>query len=296
MLRIPTPVMKAAMPAVRALTLSPRFPLPVRRVATDVVVGSLPRPLGLPARRGDLGGVSALRLDPPGRRPAQVDGALLYLHGGGYVIGSAASHRPLLTRLAAGTGLPVFGLNYRLAPEHPFPAAFDDALAAYRALRAGGTPANRIVLGGDSAGGGLALALAMQLRDQGEIVRSVALICPWVDLGPNGAWRSQPGDVLLTPGDGRVLAKQYVGGQSTDPRVSPAYGDLAGLPPLIVHTAGDDPLRPDAIELIAKARAAGVRVDHRDDPGLWHVFHLLAGFLAAGDYAVAALVDSILRT
>lgn len=296
MLRIPTPVMRAVMPTVRGLTLSARFPLPVRRVATDVIVGSLPRPLGLTATRGRLGGVPALRLDPPGLRPAQVDGALLYLHGGAYVLGSPASHRPLMARLAAGTGLPVFGLHYRLAPEHPFPAAFDDALAAYRALRVGGTPANRIVIGGDSAGGGLALGLAMHLRDEGEILRAAALICPWVDLGPDALWRSQPGDVLLKPGFGVEGSEALVGGPSTDLRVSPAHGDLTGLPPLIVHTAGDDPLRPDAIELIAKARAAGVRVDHRDDPDRWHVHHLLAGFLASGDHAVAALVDSILRT
>ena len=285
------------MPLVRELSLSPRLPRPVRRTALDLIAGSMPRPLGTTGTHGRIGGVPALRVDPPGASRARADGAVLYLHGGGFVVGSPASHRPMLTRLAVGTGLPVIGLDYRLAPEHPFPAALEDALAAYRALRAGGTPADRIVLGGDSAGGGLALALAMQLRDEGERPRCVVLICPWVDLGADASWRAADApDPLLTRGHLSVFALDYVGGASDDHAVSPLRGDFSDLPPLIVHTAGEDPLHADGTTLVSRARAAGVSVEHRHTDGLWHVYHVLGGLLAEADRAMDELVTSILRT
>lgn len=256
----------------------------------------MPRPRGTTGTWGRVGGVRALRVDPPGGGRPQADGAVLYLHGGGFVVGSPTSHRPVLARVAVGTGLPVLGLDYRLAPEHPFPAGYDDVLSAYRAVRAGGTPAERIVLAGDSAGGGLALAAAQALRDRGERVRCVAMICPFVDLGADAAWRDGVDiDPLLTRRHTVVFGEDYAGGTSVDPRISPLRGDLAGLPPLIVHTAGDDLLRADGIELVSRARAAGVSVDHRDYPGFWHDFHALAGLLAAGDRAMDDLVESILR-
>ncbi len=285
------------MPLVRELSLSPRLPRPVRRAALDVIAGSMPRPRGTTGTWGRLGGVRALRIDPPGAPRPQSDGAVLYLHGGGFVVGSPTSHRPMLVRLAVGTGLPVLGLDYRLAPEHPFPAAYDDVLDAYQALRAGGTPAERIVLAGDSAGAGLALAAALELRDRGEHPRCVGLICPFVDLGPDASWRGgQDGDPLLTRKHTVTFGQDYVGGTSVDPRASPLRADLAGLAPLIIHTAGDDLLHADGTELVARARAAGVAVEHYDIPGMWHDFHALAGMLAAGDRAVDALVEAILRT
>jgi monoterpene epsilon-lactone hydrolase len=284
------------MPLVRELSLADHFPMPVRRSSLDLIAGSLPRPRGTVATWGRIGGVPALRVDPPGPRRPRSDGVLLYLHGGGYVVGSPTSHRPSLVRLALGLGVPVVAPHYRLAPDHPFPAAYDDALDAYAALRAGGTPADRIVLAGDSAGGGIALGLAMDLRDRGEHPRAAALICPWVDLGADASWRdtSAP-DPLIRAKDLSVCAMDYVGGASGDLRVSPLRGDFSGLPPLIVHTAGDDPLRGDGLELVAKARAAGVAVEHRDYQALWHDFHALAGLLAAGDSAMDDLVEALLR-
>jgi acetyl esterase/lipase len=269
----------------------------IRRGVLDGIAGSMPRPRGTTGSRGRIGKVPAVRVDPPGGRRPQSEGVILYFHGGGYVVGSVRSHRPVFARMATATGLPVLGVDYRRAPEHPFPAAFDDALAAYRAVRAGGTAADRIVLGGDSAGAGLALALAQTVRDAGERPRAVALVCPWVDLGAGASWRAASApDRLLTPGNLSLFALDYVGGASDDPRVSPLRGDLAGLPPLIVHTAGDDPLRADGLELVAKARTAGVPVDHRDYPGLWHDFHALAGMLAAGTRAMDDLAEAVLKT
>jgi acetyl esterase/lipase len=148
-----------------------------------------------------------------------------------------------------------------------------------------------------SAGGGLALAAALELRDRGELPRCLALICPFVDLGPDASWRTgDTSDPLLTLPHTLVFGQEYAGGPSVDPRVSPLRGNLAGLPPLIVHTAGDDLLHADGTELVARARAAGLAVEHYDVPGMWHDFHALAGLLAAGDHALAALVESILRT
>ncbi len=295
-LRLPTPVMKAAMPLVRRAVLHPSTPLGVRRKAGDLIVGTVPWPRGSIARPGQLGGVPALRIDPV-PDPDPRDGAILYLHGGGYVIGSAKSHRPVATRLALGTGLPALVLDYRMAPENPFPAALEDAYAAYEALRAGGTPANRIVLAGDSAGGGLALALAQKLKTEGESPRCLALSMPFVDMTSKANWRDEPPgrDPLLNPHDIEAFCAAYAPDSAEDPGVSPLYGDLAGLPPMIVHTAGLDSLRPDGLRLVDDARAAGAGVDHTDYPGMWHVFHLLAGFIGAGDDAVADMIASINR-
>ncbi|MGQ0630052.1 MAG: alpha/beta hydrolase [Sporichthyaceae bacterium] len=299
MIRLPRSVVRAVMPAVRMVTLDPATPVAVRRVGTDLIVGSLPGARGVRGRRGTLGGVPTRRFDPPGVTPSPADGVILYFHGGGWVVGSPRSHRPFCERLCAGTGLAVLAADYRLAPEHPFPAAFEDCLAVYRAVRAAGTPAERIVLAGDSAGGALALAVAMAARDLGEQVRVVALLCPVADLGPDALWRSAISatcPLLNNPPLIAAFTRHYVGEDSVDWRASPIYGDFAGLPPLIVHTCGDDPLRPDTLRLIDAAQAAGTKVEHTDYPGLWHVIHLLASLSADGDRAVADFVAAINRT
>lgn len=295
-LRLPTAVMKAAMPLVRRAVLHPSTPLSVRRKAGDLIVGTVPRPRGTTARRGNLGGIPALRIDPT-ENADRADGAILYFHGGGYVIGSPTSHRPVATRLALGTGLPTLVVDYRMAPEHPHPAAVEDAYAAWTALRAGGTPANRIVLAGDSAGAGLSLALAQRLKTEGESPRCLALSMPFVDLTEKALWRDEPPgkDPLLNPHDIIAFGDAYAPNCADDPSVSPLYGDLSGLPPMIVHTAELDSLRPDGLRLVDAARAAGTTVEHTDYPGVWHVFHLLAGFIGAGDDAVADMVASINR-
>jgi acetyl esterase/lipase len=294
-LRLPTPVMKAAMPLVRRAVLSPSTPLRVRRKAADIIVGTVPWPRGAEAHRGRLGGIPALRVDPS-PDPDTRDGAILYFHGGGYVVGSPTSHRPVATRLALGTDLPVLVIDYRMGPEHPHPAAVEDAYAAWKALRAG-TPANKIVLAGDSAGGGLALALAQKLKTEGESPRGLALSMPFVDLTEKALWRDEPPgkDPLLNPNDIVAFGDLYAPHSADDPSVSPLYGDLSGLPPMIVHTAELDSLRPDGLRLVDAARAAGTQVEHTDYPGMWHVFHLLAGYLGAGDDAVADMVASINR-
>lgn len=242
-------------------------------------------------------GVPGDWLTPPRVRP----GALLYLHGGGYVVGSARSHRALAGRLAAAVGIAALVLDYRLAPEHPHPAALQDALAAYRSLLAEGVPPKRIAIVGDSAGGGLALSLAMSLRDGGLPLPAVlGVICPWLDLTPDLERRRAPAarEPVLTPGLLTAWATAYAQGHDARmPAISPLLGEYGGLPPLVLHSASDDPLGDDAERLEAGAAEhdASWEVEHRRHAGVWHDFHLFHGLLAEADEAVDALAASLGR-
>lgn len=226
-------------------------------------------------------------------------GALLYLHGGGYVVGSARTHRSPAARLAHAVGVRVLALDYRRAPEHPHPAALDDALEAYRALLGDGIEPARIAVAGDSAGGGLTLALAARLRDSGLPAPAVlGLICPWLEVTVDLAGERPPAphEPLLSPGLLKTWAQAYVGDRdASEPAISPLLGSLDDLPPIVVHSAGEDLLLPDAerLERVLGAGAARVPVEHRRHPGLWHDFHLFAGLFAPADRALAALGASL---
>lgn len=223
-----------------------------------------------------LGGVPAVRITTPATRP---DRALLYLHGGAYLVGSPTTHRAVAAHLADATGAVCHVLDYRLAPEHPYPAAVDDALAAYRDLLESGYSADRIVVAGDSAGGGLTLALALRLRSVDvALPAALGLISPWVDLSLTGL-DSSVDDPLLDRGWMELGASSYAGGRVDLPEVSPLKADLTGLPPLFVHAASDEMIRDDVERLVAAARAAGVEVTYELLDGHWHVTHLFAGMV-----------------
>ncbi len=207
--------------------------------------------------------------------------AVVYLHGGAYVIGSAATYRELIGRLSMAAGMWVLAPDYRLAPEHPFPAAVDDALAAYRWLLGTGIEPARIVIAGDSAGGGLALATLLALRDAGDRLPTAAvLLSPWTDLtcpGDSYASRAES-DPLLTREVMVTMAAHYLAG--ADPKsvlASPIYADLKGLPPLLVHLGSDEVLLDDSTRLAERARVAGVDVELRVWDGMWHDFQRFAG-------------------
>jgi cation diffusion facilitator CzcD-associated flavoprotein CzcO len=210
------------------------------------------------------------------------------------VIGSPRSHQNLVARLAGTTGIPAFVPDYRLAPENPWPAATADAASVYRALLAEGYAANRLALAGDSAGGGLALSLAMTLRDQGDPAPAVvAMICPWLDVAADRS--GQRGDGVLSGDALTSFADAYVPDpqRRSDPSVSPLHGSLTGLPPLIVHAAGRDLLAADARRLEQLAAGGDTPIELKEYPGLWHAFHLCVGMLRDADEAVADLSAGI---
>ncbi|MEU3681657.1 alpha/beta hydrolase [Streptomyces sp. NPDC030592] len=246
-----------------------------------------PAPDGVVSRRTVLGGRPALELDPD---TASGPGRLLYLHGGGYVVGSPDTHAGLAGELARRAGLRAVSVDYRLAPEHPFPAAVDDGLAAYRELLSTGTDPRDLVLAGDSAGGGLGIATLLAAREAGlPQPAAVALFSPWADLTlTGGSIRSKEGaDPIFTGADVRAYADLYVGaGDRAAPLASPVFADLAGLPPLLVQAGANEVLLDDAVRLAGRAGADDVEVTLEVGPGLPHVYQLHYGRLEEADAAL----------
>jgi monoterpene epsilon-lactone hydrolase len=209
---------------------------------------------------------------------------MLYLHGGGYIACSPETHRPLVGALVSRFGARAFVPRYRLAPEHPYPAAFDDALAAYRHLvDVCAVDPSTLVLAGDSAGGGLALALALALRTQ-ALPPPAAILCfsPWTDLAATGKSLDENSDrCAMFAGDTiRRASGIYLGNASaTDPLVSPLYGDFRDLAPLLIHASADEVLRDDSVRVAERARAAGVEVEFRMWPVVPHCWQFFAGMM-----------------
>ncbi|MET0340464.1 MAG: alpha/beta hydrolase [Polyangiales bacterium] len=254
-------------------------------------VAPLPRSLHGKVRVGtaELAGIAVDIHTPAGwsaRRPT-----LLYLHGGGYVTCSPASHRDVIARIAHVTGMRCIAPDYRLAPAHPFPAALDDALAVYRLLLDGLAPARPFVAG-DSAGGGLALALMLSLRAAGEPLPPAAvLLSPWVDLtlGVDVLHAAGPHDYVAAR---RLVdnARAYAGESDlANPLISPAHAELTGLPPLLVQTGAWEILCEQNQAFTARARAAGVDVTHEVEPGMLHAFTCFAGISPQGTNALASI-------
>jgi monoterpene epsilon-lactone hydrolase len=220
-----------------------------------------------------IGGVPCEWVEGTGAATA----VLLYLHGGGYFGCSAESHRPI-TAAFARQGFRVLAPNYRLAPENPFPAAVNDAVAAYRGLLGAGYSPAQILVAGDSAGGGLALSLLLELRDRGNpLPRGAALFSPWTDLAATGEsiLTNAKRCAMFHGPDIGISARYYLG--EMDPRnplASPLYADLAGLPPLLIHVGADEVLRDDSTRLAERARAAGVRVELKVWPVVPHAWQL----------------------
>jgi epsilon-lactone hydrolase len=236
--------------------------------------------------RVDAGGVPAEWATPPG---AVAGRTVLYLHGGGYLVGGAEDYRELVSRLARAAQARALTLDYRLAPEHPHPAAVEDAVAAYRWLLGQGVQPGQVVVAGDSAGGGLTIATLVALRDRRERLPAGGVcICPWVDLAITGA--SMDGNADTDPLVKRDvvagMAEAYLGGQ--DPRTplaSPLYADLRGLPPLLIQVGEAETLLDDAARLAERARAAGVDVTYEPWAEMIHVWQGLGSFLPEAQQA-----------
>jgi monoterpene epsilon-lactone hydrolase len=237
------------------------------RAGMEDMAGGAPLPEGTTIEVVDAGGVLAEWVSVAG---ASGDAVLLYLHGGGYCIGSINTHRGMAARLAQACRARALNLDYRLAPEHPHPAAVDDAVAAYRWLLDRGVAPAQIVLGGDSAGGGLVMATLLALRDAGHPL-PVAGFClsPWVDLECSGETMTTKADVDPMVGKDGLTEMRH-------PLVSPLHADLSGLPPLLIQVGTAETLLDDAVRLADRARNAGmdVRLEAWDD--LVHVFQAFA--------------------
>jgi monoterpene epsilon-lactone hydrolase len=284
--QVPTRVMRAGVRGFVRPVLGPHAPVRLQRRWLELVTGATPLAPDVEVRPGRLGGRPVEVLVP---RDGDRARAVLYLHGGGFTTGSPTTHRALATHLATASGATVHVLDYRLAPEHPFPAALDDTLAAYRELLSDGADPRRTVLAGDSAGGWLTLTAAMRLRDAGDpLPAALGLISPWLDL-LGTAWPADRTDAMLRPAWLRRCATDFAAGDLAAPDFAPLSAELGGLPPMVVHVGSEEILLDDAVRLARTARGAGVPVELRRFDGLWHVAHASAGLVAAATTAVAAL-------
>jgi acetyl esterase/lipase len=227
------------------------------------------------------------------------DLVVLYLHGGGYFFGSPQTHRQLALNMAKHCDAPLFSLDYRLAPEHRFPAALDDAVAAYCWL-AQKYPQKRIVIAGDSAGGGLGLCVALELRNQAHRPpAAIVLFSPWTDLACIGASldRNDRRCAMFTARGVRGAAGYYLGdADPRNPRASPLYADLAGLPPTQIFASTDEVLLDDSLRLADKARAAGVVVELQLRAGVPHIWPIFARLIPEGRESLHQVTAFIART
>ena len=281
------------------------------------LLSSKPRPVGWAQRRARLDEVGAywpvaddVELNPvdldgvpgewsmvPGTDPSRV---LVFFHGGGYCSGSIRSHRRMATEAGRGAGVRTLAVGYRLAPEHPFPAARDDALTAWHWLRKQGIDAAHIAVGGDSAGANLSVALINQLRaDSEELPACAWLVSPWTDLTMSGSTMTTKDavDPLMHKGYLQELANAYVpaGMESNDPRISVLYADLHGLPPALIQVGSEEALLDDASRFATAAGAADVPVTLEIWPHMIHAWHLWNAHLDAGRRALASAAAFIRR-
>lgn len=231
----------------------------------------------------DAGGVPAEWVSAPG---CDTGRAILYLHGGGYAIGSLNTHRRLAYDISAASAAKVLLIDYRLAPEHPFPAAVDDAAAAWRWLLQQGFSASRLAIAGDSAGGGLTIATLVNLRDKKLLLPACAVaLSPWVDLeGLGNSIATRAAQDPMVQKDGLMwMAKMYLAGQDPKtPLAAPLHADLKDLPPVLIQVGSAETLLDDAIRVAEKMHAAGVDARLAIWPNMLHVFPLFAPILSEG--------------
>jgi len=300
-------VRRTVRPFIEAWSYAPTLPWPasvIDRLAFPLV----PVP-GTHRRRVDLPTCPAELLWAPGAAPpaAQVgtDGtavranidstAVLYLHGGAFLCCGLTTHRHLVSRISAATGAPVLAVGYRMLPRHPIRRAVEDGLDGLRWLVAHGYPVERVVIAGDSAGGGLAVAAALRLTDRhGVTPAALGLLSPWVDPGSRAVPFDR--DTVLTTGWLFPSAEAYLGdGDPADPGFAPMHADLSPLPPTLIHVGTTEVFYPQVTEFARRLRAAGVDVQITEQPQLWHVAHLQASLVRE---AADAIVDlgSFLRS
>lgn len=265
-----------------------------RRRRLDALGAQYALPADVRIEAVSANGVPAEWNSTPG---AEASRAMLYLHGGGYVAGSLLSHRSMVAEAGRAAGLRCLALDYRLAPEHPFPAAVEDAVAGYRYLLDQGFAPSRIAIGGDSAGGGLTAATLVALRDQGLPMPACAwLISPWVDLESTGESMASKAasDPMVQKPYLLEIADLYLGvAKPRTPLASPLHAALHGLPPLLIQVGAAETLLDDAVMFARRAGAEDVAVTLEIWPEMIHVWHLFHPQVAAGRKALAAAGDFV---
>jgi epsilon-lactone hydrolase len=285
--RVPPAVMRLGVRQLGRRCLDPALPWQAQRTRLDHLLPAFPLPRGTTITEQAIGGV---RTEMVSSRKADSRPTVIHFHGGGYCVGSAREARAWAAHLSAQAGCRVVLPEYRLAPEHPYPAALDDAHAVMTAL-SGQAQRGMMVVSGDSAGGGLALALLLRMRDEGqELPAGCILLSPWLDLGRDR--RADPDlvrrDVLLSPDWLDACARAYADPPAwANYPVSPLCAMHSGLPPLLIQAGTEELLAPDAELLAASASAADVNVTYTKWPRMWHDFALQPGMLAAADSALA---------
>ena len=247
-------------------------------------------PFGTKVQQLSIDGVSAEWVSG---RKAQENRVVLYLHGGAYTFGSTVTHRDIAARISNASGARVLNLDYRLAPEHPHPAAVEDATNAFRWLLKQEISPKNIAIAGDSAGGGLTLATMIALRDAGDpLPAAAACIAPWTDLENTGESVKTKANVdpLLSPDWATYMANFYVNGQDPHaPTISPLYANLKGLPPIIIQVGSDEILVSDAVRFTDRAREEGVEVRLDEWDRMWHVWHFFGGKMPEADKAIVEI-------
>jgi epsilon-lactone hydrolase len=284
---------------IRALLTSQPRPVgwPERRQRLDEVGSISPVANDVTLESIDMEGVSGEWSMAPGCHPGRV---LIFLHGGGYCSGSIRSHRRMVTEAGRAAAVRTLAVGYRLAPEHPFPAALDDALTAWQFVRGQGVPTQCIAVGGDSAGGGLTVALLNRLKETGEALPACAwLVSPWTDLTLSGAslLTREAVDPLIHRAYLDELAAAYVpaGIGRKDPGISVLFADLEGLPPILIQVGSAETLLDDAVRFAAAAGMHGVFVTLEIWPDMIHAWHLWNAHLAAGQRALINAGDFLKR-
>jgi acetyl esterase/lipase len=286
-----TPMADAEIEVIREIIAShPRPPdLSERRKRLDALGGQYPLPSDVRVETVDADGVAAEWTATPQADPAHV---IMFLHGGGYIAGSLDSHRHMIAQAGREAQARTLALGYRLAPEHPFPAALDDAVASYRFLLSQGVAPENIAIAGESAGGGLAMATLVSLRDAGVALPACAWCSsPWVDLEMTGGSMKTKAtvDPLISKAYLSELAAAYLNGADPrNPLVSPLHADLHGLPPMLIQVGSAETLLDDAVRLAGVAGAADVRVTLEVWPDMIHAWHLFYQQVTAGRRALTA--------
>lgn len=274
------------------MAANPEMDLDTLRNMLDSLHVLASEPTDVTYQEVDAGGVPAIWAKPAG---AAADRVIVYAHGGGCVTGSMHSHRKLAAHLAKAAGVTAIVLDYRLAPEHPFPAQIEDLLTVHRWLRGQGIGPEHTATAGDSAGGNLAIATVLKLREVGEpLPAAIVAISPWLDMEHTGATMQSnaDSDSLVSHAVSAMMATMYLGAVApTDPLANPLYADLAGLPPVFACAGDAETLQDNAERFAERARAAGVDVVLEIAPGQQHVYLFMAGKAKQADATIGNAAD-----